>query len=143
MGNKKLISGRPGLEAAKKQVLLMLQEGHSVKDCMKSVRRSDKTYESWRSYDGDFKKQVQLIRDMRKSVRSDIRGEHGDTFEDFRREYLGMETFTHQLQWIDLIEGRPPRDLHVSQKYEEGDPHYILINTAPELRSLQDDDSFH
>lgn len=131
-GIKRKVTSRPNMADAKETVLDMIRQGHTVSDSMNTVGRSVKAYEQWKNSDELFSKQVAIIRAMRKGVRCEGRGEKSDSFADFRKEYLGMETFLHQQQWIDIIEGRAPDGLHPSQTFEQGDPHYVLINTAPE-----------
>lgn len=53
-------------------------------------------------------------------------------FEEFSERFLGHPLYRHQLQWLDILEGRTPRDLHPAQTYEAGDPNFILLNTPPE-----------
>jgi hypothetical protein len=52
-------------------------------------------------------------------------------FAEWRLKYLGIETPWHQLQWVDLLEGREPRDLHPSQQYVRGKKNRILVNCPP------------
>ena len=52
-------------------------------------------------------------------------------FPEFCEEFLNTRLFPHQLQWFDLLEGRPPRDLHPSMTYEPGDPDTLIMNTPP------------
>lgn len=52
-------------------------------------------------------------------------------FQEFASKYLHHELFWHQLQWLDVIEGREPRDLHPNQQYHRGDPGLCIINTPP------------
>src|SRR5260221_6131826 len=40
--------------------------------------------------------------------------------------------FNHHHQWLDVLEGREPRNLHPSQQYIKGEPEFLLINTPPE-----------
>lgn len=54
------------------------------------------------------------------------------SFQDFCLKYLNTQLFSHHLQWIDLLEGREPRDLHPSQLYHKGSSDTILVNTPPE-----------
>ncbi|HWV46111.1 MAG TPA: hypothetical protein VN039_08855, partial [Nitrospira sp.] len=53
-------------------------------------------------------------------------------FEDWCEEYLDTKLFNHHLQWVDLLEGREPRNLHENQTYIPGEPEFLLINTPPE-----------
>lgn len=47
-------------------------------------------------------------------------------------KYLDTQLFNHHLQWVDLLEGREPRNLHHAQIYRPNSPDFILINTPPE-----------
>ena len=53
-------------------------------------------------------------------------------FEEFSKRFLGQPLYAHQLQWLDLLEGRAPRDLHPSQTFESGEPNFVMVNTPPE-----------
>jgi hypothetical protein len=99
---------------------------------MRSVGRSVKTYEYWQGSDAEWNDELKLIRALQAGRSVEDRGGEISSFEQFRLKYLGMATFKHQSQWIDIIEGREPRELHPSMIYEPGDPQYLLINTAPE-----------
>lgn len=87
----------------------------------------------WKYYrrtDKDFREKTDLILAQRRGKKAS--GENRDiTFEEFSEKYLHSKLFWHQLQWIDCIEGRRPRDLHPSQTYVQGDPDTIIINTPP------------
>lgn len=96
------------------------------------VGRTQKTYEYWRRTDERFKRRVDLIRELRQIDVGKKREINAGEFAEFRERYLGMKTFTHQHQWIDMIEGKTPRDLHESIRYEPGDKNFILINCPPE-----------
>jgi hypothetical protein len=123
---------RMGAVEAKRLCLKAIQNGRTVREAMAEVGRSEKTYEYWKTTDKVWREELRLIRDIKAAQNNVDRGANAGSFEEFRREYLGMETFPHQMRWIDIIEGRPPRDLHPSMTYEEGDPQYVLINTPPE-----------
>ena len=123
---------RPSQADSKRLVLRSIRDGQTVADAMRQVQRSVKTYEYWKQSDEEFAKELKIIRGVKSAQRDVSRGEHSSSFEEFREEYLGTQTFTHQSQWIDLIEGREPRGLHPNMVFEKGDPGRILINTAPE-----------
>ncbi|HEU4686480.1 MAG TPA: hypothetical protein VFS39_18380 [Nitrospira sp.] len=120
------------IEDAKKRVPDLIAAGRTVKDAMTLVGRTTKTYEYWRKNDPDFRRRVDLVRELRNIEVGKKRELNAGEFAEFRERYLGMRTFTHQHQWIDLIEGRTPRDLHPAIKYEPGDKNFILINCPPE-----------
>lgn len=110
----------------------MIRDGKTVREVMLAMGRSEKTYEYWKTSDEEWHRELKLIRAIKSNQASTDRGKSASSFEEFRKEYLGMDTFIHQSQWIDIIEGREPRGLHPSMTYEKGDPQYLLINTAPE-----------
>lgn len=121
---------RPKVKDAKRLVLKMIREGHTVRQAMLAVGRVEKTYEYWKTSDEEFARELKLIRAVAKGDRSQV--EQPSSFEDFRMRYLGVQTFPHQSQWIDVIEGREPRFLHENVIYEPGDPQHLLINCPPE-----------
>jgi hypothetical protein len=118
-------------EAAKENVILLVGDGYTVTAAVEKVGRQYKTYEMWRREDPEFKRRIDQAKAMagtRKKGRE--RGPKMD-FVEFRRKYLNTETFWHQHQWIDILEGREPRDLHPAQTYVKGKRSRILINTPP------------
>jgi len=123
---------RPGTIEAKRLFLRAVQNGRTTREAMAEVGYSERSYEYWRKTDKEFRREVDLIRAIRANRNNVERGEKASSFEEFRREYLNTETFPHQLRWIDIIEGRPPRDLHPAMVYEPGDPQFVLITTPPE-----------
>lgn len=123
---------RPGIKEAKRLALRELRQGKTVREAMAVAHRSVKTYEYWRTVDGEWRAEVDLMRAVKRASADVNRGESASTFEAFRKTYLDTETFSHQSRWIDIIEGRPPRDLHPSMTYEQGDPQYLLVNSPPE-----------
>ena len=132
MGNTKADPNRPKLADAKRLVVGYVRDGDTVTEAMRKVSRSVKTYEYWMASDDKFAAEIKIVRAVKANQNEVSRGEKSSSFEEFRREYLDTQTFTHQSQWIDIIEGRQPRGLHSAMTYEAGEPQYILINTAPE-----------
>lgn len=130
MGEK--ATGKPGIREAKRMALNAIRSGRTIREAMMEVGRHEKTYDYWRQTDGKWKAEVDLFRAIKRASSDVNRGQNASTFEDFRRTYLNTETFVHQSRWIDIVEGRPPRDLHPSMTYEPGDPQYLLINSPPE-----------
>lgn len=118
-------------EAAQENLILLVADGYTIQAACDKVGRIYKTYELWRREDPKFKARVDQARAMKLTLRKDRkRGAHMD-FAEFRKAYLNTETFLHQQQWIDVLEGREPRDLHPKQTYVKGVPSRILINTPP------------
>lgn len=117
---------------AKKIIIDGIRSGKALKEILNLADRSIQTYKQYRSDDPDFKAACDIARASLAGVSDTQRLESAGEFADFRRRYLGMETFLHQQQWIDLIEGRTPRDLHPSIIYQPGSKRHIMINVPPE-----------
>src|SRR5687768_15552739 len=98
-------------QAAKDRFIELVQNGMNINPACEKVERSRKTYEEWRSKDPEFAAKVDQARQLRQIDHTAERGEKLG-FAEFRKKYLHTETYWHQLQWVDLIEGREPRDLH-------------------------------
>jgi hypothetical protein len=132
MERKRTTAASHKSDAIKKQIIEFLMEGYSTQKAMDAVGRSIKTYEYYRKTDPSFSLQVDKVRSMT------ARGEIGQSttelpsFTEFSSKYLGVEVFTHQKHWIDLLEGTTPSEVHPSIIYEPGDPDLIIINTPPE-----------
>lgn len=123
---------RPGElkpEEAKRLLIKHIGEGKTVAEACRLVGKSEKTYEYYRSTDAGFRDNIDLVRAIR-SRTSGARDPGG--FQDFCPDYLGQQVFDHQLQWIDLLEGRRPRKIHPSMTYEPGRPELLIVNTPPE-----------
>lgn len=114
-------------DEAKSLILEELRKGSSIADAMAMVGKSMKSYEGYRQRDPEFKRNVDSIR----RVKSTNNVTEVPDFETFSEKYFGMKLFRHQLQWVDLLENREPRDLHESQIYEPRNPNRVIINTPP------------
>lgn len=117
-------------EAAKVKLVEMVSKGGTIASALEKIGYSRKTYEEWRRVDPVFKAKIDQARQLRAPDREVKRGEQLD-FVSWRKRYLGIETPWHQLQWVDIMEGRSPRDLHPSQTYEPGRLDRALINCPP------------
>ena len=124
------IKGQVSTEVPKllDRVVGYLAEGRTVRDAMSLVDRSEQTYTQWMKRYPDFRVQVQRVR--AKAAGLSLIVEPGD-FGEWRQKYLSMETFPHQWQWVDVLEGREPRLLDEAQTYLEGRPQRVMINTPP------------
>lgn len=90
---------------AKERVITLIAAGHSVAASMKAVERSAATYQMWRSSDASFKHRIDVIR------QGDPDNEAPDDFVTFRRTYFAHDTYWHQHQIIDAIEGAEPMSI--------------------------------
>jgi len=122
-------------EQAKAAFLDWISRGYNIQAACDRVGRSRKTYEYWRKNDPEFLRAADVVMSTRKvdtSTREEKRvAGRSMGFTAWREKYLRTQTYWHQLQWIDMLEGREPRDLHPAQVYEPGKPGRLLVNTPP------------
>jgi len=126
----KLTSTRARVAKQKAEMLSLFETGHTSADACRLVGVSAESWKYYKRTDQDFAEQVNLILARRNGAK--VTGDNLDiSFEDFSEKYLNAKRFNHQMQWIDVIEGREPRNLHPAQVYLAGDPDCIIINTPP------------
>lgn len=95
---------------AKTILLQEMRKGNTVETAMNRVGKTMKTWDYYRASDKAFGAEVDKIRAMLAAGadgRKDVPG-----FELFCEKYLGQKLFWHQLQWVDMMEGRAPRQMH-------------------------------
>ena len=119
------------MQPAKDRFIELIREGLNIEPALEKVGRSRKTYEDWRRNDPAFKQRVDQARQLRGKREDVVRGERLG-FAEWRKKYLHQDTFWHQHQWIDVLEGREPRDLHPAQTYEPANRNRLLVNVPPE-----------
>lgn len=123
-------STRADVARKKAEILSLYEQGHTAEDACRLVGVSHNTWKYYRNSDNDFKEASDLIRARRDGAK--VSPERRNiSFEEFSEKYLNTKRFNHQLQWIDVLEGREPRNLHPGQTYKAGDPDTIIINTPP------------
>jgi hypothetical protein len=119
-------------EEAKAEIVRLFRDKHyTIEDAVNEVGYSRRTYENWRHDDAGFKAAIENARNLLRG-KSDYSRAHTGSFDEFCPKYLGTPLYTHQLQWVDLLEGRPPRNLHKAQTYEYHGMTHFLVNTPPE-----------
>ena len=128
---------KPGVQnipkgAAQKQVLELLSQGSTITDAMKAVGRNEVTFRQWVMNQPEFKEESDKARLAGKGVKADLTNLKDITFPEFSEQFLDTKLFPHQLNWIDLIEGREPRWIHPAMIYEPGAANRVLINVPPE-----------
>lgn len=127
---KSATAKRAEVARTKAEILKLLEDGHTNADACRLAGKSADIVKYYRKSDPAFREAMDLIR--ARAAGSKATGENRDiSFEEFSVKYLNSQLFTHQLQWVDAIEGRIPRDLHPTQTYVAGDPDTIIINTPP------------
>ena len=117
---------------AKAKVLALLEQGATVTAAMTAVERNDSTFRQWVMQDADFKEASDKARLSGKGVKAEMANLKEISFPDFSEQFLDSKLFDHQLDWLDLLEGREPRWLPSGMTYEPGDPNRVLINVPPE-----------
>jgi len=128
-GDVQLTSKRVEVQRVKATIIDLYEKGHTSEDSCRMAGKSPNIWAYYRRTDPEFRDRTDLIHAQRIGAKK-TRPEN-ITFEEFSEKYLHSKLFRHQLQWIDLIEGREPRDLHPSQTYKKGDPDTIIVNTPP------------
>lgn len=118
-------------EIAKRVILAAIGDGMTVEQACKSAGKSIKTYEYYRRTDKDFAEKVDRTRLGLREKNFQATEVTDIDFVEFRKRYLHSETFPHQKNLVDVIEGREPGWLHPSMKYEPGQSNRILINIPP------------
>lgn len=113
-------------------ILEYIKRGYSVQKALEDHDIGRKAYEYYRRTDLAFKGEVDKFRAMK--IRPDDMTivNREISFEDFCKNYLDTQLFNHHLQWLDLLEGRDPRNLHPAQTYRRGEPEVLIVNTPPE-----------
>jgi hypothetical protein len=120
-------------DQAKARVLELIQAGHTVPMAMKAVDRSESAYRVWRDEDPKFRERLLQIRELHKAqaIRSGGEIEVPD-FPEFCEIYLHQPLPEHHLRVWDVINGREPRTLHPSMRFQQGRPNFVILNFPPE-----------
>jgi hypothetical protein len=113
-------------------MLLLLEQGATITAAMAAVGRNDVTFRQWSMQDADFKERADKARLAGKGIKADLKELKDISFPDFCEQFLDSKMFPHQLNWLDLIDGVPPRWQPAGMTYEPSDPDRVLINVPPE-----------
>ena len=118
-------------DIAKRIILTCVAEGMTVEEACKSAGKSIKSYEYYRRTDRAFADKADRTRlGLRDKVFASTDVMDLD-FISFRERFLHSQTFPHQKNLVDVIQGREPSWLHPSMKYEKGQASRILLNIPP------------
>ena len=119
-------------DIAKRVIISGVAEGMTIEAATAAAGKSYKTYEYYRRTDKNFCDKIDRTRLGLKDKNYASADVHDLDFATFRQRYLHSQTFAHQQNLIDVIEGREPSWLHPSMKYEPGlASNRILINIPP------------
>ena len=110
-----------------------VKNGKSIKEACQDMGLTEAQYKYLRGSDAAFRDEMDRLRLMTQN------GSEAETnraniapFPEWCETYLDTQLFNHHLQWVDVLEGREPRNLHENQTYIAGEPEFLLINTPPE-----------
>ena len=131
MGRKPGVQSVPKDEAQAK-VLALLEQGATITAAMAATGRQDTAFRQWSMQDPDFKEKADKARLAGKGIKAELSGLKTLSFPEFSEQFLDSKLFEHQLNWIDLMEGRQPSWNPRGMTYEPGDPNRVLINVPPE-----------
>jgi hypothetical protein len=119
-------------DIAKRIILGAVAEGMTIEAATASAGKSIKTYEYYRRSDKIFADKVDRTRLGLKDKQFAGGDVHDIDFVEFRKRFLHSETFAHQKNIVDVIEGREPSWLHPAMKFEKGlANNRILVNIPP------------
>ena len=120
---------------AKEECLKLLAAGRTVAQATAAVGRAATTHDQWMFKDPAYKAEVERIRAARAAAKE--RGAEASakyammSFAEFRKEFLGVDTYRHQQAWVDVIEGKDYTPVP-GETWEPGkNRKRILINTPP------------
>jgi len=131
MGRKPGVQSVPKDEAQAK-VLALQEQGATITAAMAAVGRQDTAFRQWVMSDESFKEKSDKARLAGKGIKANLEELKDIPYEEFSMQFLDTQLFDHQLNWLDLIEGREPRWQPAGMTYEPGDPKRVLINVPPE-----------
>ncbi len=115
----------------KDTILSYMRQGITVAEACRDLGITTATIQYYKQSDKSFRAEYERLRLM-KTAGAEAGKVAVPDFPTFCEEYLDTKLFNHQLQWYDVLEGRPPRNLHPNQIYKPGDPGMIIVNTPPE-----------
>jgi len=133
------------IDQAKERALLLYAAGSSVEKAMAASGRALRTWESWRKNDKHFAEQADTVRTERAKKHTNISDpdtsasvppRHDMSFAQWRKEYLDFDTYPHQQQWIDVLEGREPEPIDGCE-WDPRDTNRLVINVPPGFAKSQ------
>ena len=117
----------------KQTFIKYIKNGKSIKQACLDMNLTEAQYKYLRQSDENFREEMDRLRLMAQNGHiAEENRENILPFPEWCEEYLDTQLFNHHLQWIDVLEGDDPRNLHESQTYIKGEPEFLLINTPPE-----------
>lgn len=115
----------------KDTILTYLRKGIPLAKALSDLGITKQAVQYYKESDKQFREDYKRLSNM-ESASSMSENKEVPDFPEFCMEYLDTRLFNHQLQWYDVLEGRPPRNLHENQIFKQGDPGMLIVNTPPE-----------
>lgn len=120
---------------AKDAVIEAVAAGVTVERALEAVDRGYKAYEGWRARDPEFARRVDEARAARSQARARGVSAEGQVrqnmgFAEWRKAYLNFDTYPHQQQWIDVLEGVDPTPM-LGCDWKPSNPKRIIVNVPP------------
>jgi len=115
----------------KDTILTYLRKGIPLAKALSDLGITKQAVQYYKESDKQFREDYKRL-SLMESADSSIDKIELPDFPEFCEKYLDTKLFNHQLQWYDVLEGRPPRNLHENQVFKQGDPGMLIVNTPPE-----------
>jgi hypothetical protein len=115
----------------KDTILTYLRNGIPMSKAISDLGITKQAVQYYKDSDKEFRSEYGRLSKM-ETVKGTFDKVEVPDFPEFCMKYLDTQLFNHQLQWYDVLEGRPPRNLHENQIFKQGDPGMVIINTPPE-----------
>lgn len=120
--------------ADQEKVLQYVSEGMDPAAAMALVGRQAQTLYQWIHRSKKFASELEKAKTkgnlaLKERVGTD---KYQIPFDQFSKNFLGVQVFSHHQDWIDVLEGKDPSWLHPSIVYEPGSKNRLLINVPPE-----------
>ena len=118
----------------KKNFLTAIANGMTVNAAAEVAGVKSDTVKYWVKSDDQFRLELDDAKVKRDNVRAgaDTADKFNVSFEDFSKDYLEMQVFPHQKNFISLLEKGEPEWLHEAMVYEPAARNRVLINIPPE-----------
>lgn len=135
-------STRQVTQIRKREVLKAVAAGASITSACQAVGISHTRWYRWKAADPAFAAEAERAMEAGRAANEVFitatsldeakRGTRDIDFVEFRRRYLDSQTFPHQLNLIDVMNGREPSWLHPAMTYERGEKNFVLVTVPPE-----------
>jgi hypothetical protein len=113
-------------------VLAILSQGQTIRQAVAEAGRSEAAFRQWSFTEPEFKVRADAARIRGKQVQDELIDIKKISYEDFCNQFLDIQIYPHQRNWVELLEGNEPSWLHPAMTYEPGASNRLLFNVPPE-----------